>query len=297
MSVLAFTDIVRYYRHGCNVLDGVNFGVGAGEVVGLLGKNGAGKTTLIQIALGVLHAQRGSVAVFGIDPATDPLQVKQQIGYVAEDQILPEFLQVNEILTLHRGLFPSWDVELEKQLLERFHIRTGAKIKELSKGEARQVALLCAVAHRPKLLLLDEPAGGLDPAVRREFLETSIQLLLDAGSTILFSSHHMTDVERLAGRIIMLHGGKVLVDDSLDNLQERFSMVLFPLDGGMTEERARSLPGCIAVRRRNGSIHAILRMGKNEGLAATRQATGLHNIRSENIPLEEMFIELLEGQS
>ncbi len=296
MSVLSFERIVRYFRHGHNVLDGVDFEVDAGEVIGLLGRNGAGKTTLIQIALGVLHPQGGAASVFGINPATDPMAVKLQVGYVSEDQILPEFLEVNEVLALHRGLFPDWDVELEKDLLSRFNIRAGAKIKELSKGEARQVALLCAVAHRPKLLLLDEPAGGLDPAVRREFLETSIQLLNDAGTTILFSSHHMTDVERMAGRIVMLHSGKVLVDDALDNLQERFSMVLLPLDGGMTEERARSLPGCIAVRRRNGSIHAILRMSREEGLQAARKAIGVENIRCETIPLEEMFIELLGGQ-
>ena len=297
MSVLKFEGIVRYFRSGHNVLDGVGFKVQAGEVVGLLGRNGAGKTTLIQIALGVLRAQSGTVSVLGTDPVIDPMAVKRQVGYVSEDQILPEFLQVSEVLTLHRGLFPDWDAELEKKLLARFDIRTGARIKELSKGEARQIALLCAVAHRPKLLLLDEPAGGLDPAVRREFLETSIQLLNDAGTTILFSSHYMTDVERMAGRIVMLHSGKVLVDDALDNLQERFSMVLLPLENGMTDERARSLPGCVAVRRRNGSIHAILRMGREEGLQAARQATGMENIRCETIPLEEMFIELLGGQS
>ena len=296
MSVLAFENIVRYFRRGHNVLDGVGFEIGAGEVVGLLGKNGAGKTTLIQIALGVLHPQQGSASVFGLDPAVHPLEVKQQVGYVSEDQILPEFLKVREVLTLHRGLFPGWDPILEKEMLERFQIRTDARVKELSKGEARQVALLCAVVHRPKLLLLDEPAGGLDPAVRREFLETSIQLLNDAGTTILFSSHYMTDVERMAGRIIMLHSGKVLLDDALDDLQERFSMVLLPLENGMTEERARSLPGCVAVRRRNGSIHAILRMGREEGLQAVQQALGAEAVRCETIPLEEMFIELLGGQ-
>jgi ABC-2 type transport system ATP-binding protein len=297
MSVLSFEDIVRFYRYGHNVLDGVSFQVAAGEVVGLIGKNGAGKTTLLQIALGVLRPQHGTVSAFGIDPVSQPLEVKQKVGYVSEDQILPEFLLVKEVLTLHRGLFPDWDRDLEQELLSRFKIRLDAKIKELSKGEARQVALLCAVAHRPKLLLLDEPAGGLDPAIRREFLETSIQLLLESGSAILFSSHHMTDVERLAGRIVMLHSGKVLIDDGLDNLQEKFSLLLLPLDDRMTEERARSIPGCIATRRRNGSIHAILRYGREEGMEVARQATGLANIRCESIPLEEMFIELLGGRS
>src|SRR5258705_12536234 len=105
-----------------------------------------------------------------------------------------------ELIAFHRYLFPLWDSGLERQLLERFSLSTASRIKSLSKGQARQVALLCAVCHRPELLLLDEPAGGLDPAARREFLETSLQLLNREGTAILFSSHHMTDVERISGR-------------------------------------------------------------------------------------------------
>ena len=127
--------------------------------------------------------------------------MKQRIGYVSEDQILPPGSTVAELIDFHRYLFPRWDNGLEHELLDRFGLSTTAKIKRLSKGEARQVALLCAICHRPDLLLLDEPGGGLDPAARREFLEASIQLLNREGSAILFSSHHMSDVERLGGRV------------------------------------------------------------------------------------------------
>jgi ABC-2 type transport system ATP-binding protein len=201
MRVLEFNDVHRSYQRGSDVLRGISFSLEAGEVVGLLGKNGAGKTTLIRVAIGMIEAQKGSVRVLGLDPRQDALEVKRRVGYVSEDQVLPEFLSVGEVIRLHRGLFPTWDEGLERRLRERFALSAKSKIKSLSKGQARQVALLCAVAHRPELLLLDEPAGGLDPSARREFLETSIQLLNEAGTTILFSSHHMTDVERMAGRI------------------------------------------------------------------------------------------------
>ena len=192
MKVLEFKDIHRAYRRGVDVLHGLSFAVEPGQVVGLLGRNGAGKTTLMRIAMGMIEAQQGSVKLFGLDPRREPLEVKRRVGYVSEEQILPPFLSVGEVISLHRQLFPAWDDELAAQLSARFHLSPRAKVKTLSKGEARQVALLCAVSHQPELLLLDEPAGGLDPAARREFLETAIQLLNEAGTTILFSSLPIT---------------------------------------------------------------------------------------------------------
>ena len=188
MIAVDFRDIHRAYKRGVDVLDGITVSFEEGQVVGLVGKNGAGKTTLIRIAMGMIEPQGGVVRIFGLDPRDKPLDVKRRVGYVSEDQILPPFLTIGEVIDLHRGLFDSWDDQMECDLRERFELSRGTKIKNLSKGQARQVALLCAVAHRPELLLLDEPAGGLDPAARREFLETSIQYLNEEGSTILFSS-------------------------------------------------------------------------------------------------------------
>ncbi len=222
--IIEFNDIHRAYTRGVDVLHGVTFSIEPGEVVGLLGKNGAGKTTLVRIAMGMIEAQKGRVSLFGMDPRTRAVEVKKRVGYVSEDQILPEFMRVGDIIRLHKGLFPGWDEALERELTRKFNIPLGAKIKSLSKGQARQVALLCAVAHKPELLILDEPAGGLDPAARREFLETSIQLLNEAGTTILFSSHYMSDVERLAGRIVMIHEGEVLIDTDMDALREGHSL-------------------------------------------------------------------------
>jgi ABC-2 type transport system ATP-binding protein len=297
MRVIEFNDIHRAYRRDDEVLRGVSFSLEAGEVVGLLGRNGAGKTTLMRIAVGMLEAQSGSVRMFGLDPREDPLQVRQRIGFVSEDQVLPPFLTVSQVIDLHRGLFEKWDVDLVKRLGERFALPRDKRIKELSKGQARQVALLCAMAHRPELLLLDEPAGGLDPAARREFLETSIQYLNEAGATILFSSHYMGDVERMAGRIVMLHDGTVLLDNGLDQLQEEFSIVLVPRSPRVSRDALLRMNGCLGVRERSDALHAVFRLDAESSSAELKRRLGVDGARSRAVALEEMFVELMGGQS
>jgi ABC-2 type transport system ATP-binding protein len=297
MTILEFNDIYRAYRPGKAVLDGVTFTLDAGDVVSLLGRNGAGKTTLLHIAMGMLEPQRGSVRVFELDPRRDPIEVKRRVGFVSEEQILPPFLKVDEVIDLHRRLFPSWDDDLARRLSEQFQISPRARIKSLSKGQARQVALLCAVSHRPELLLLDEPAGGLDPLARREFLETAIQLLNEAGTTILFSSHYMSDVERLAGRIVMLHDHKVLVDNGLDQLREAFCVALVPHDPDITRERLLSVDGCMGVRHRADAMHAVFRLDAGTSQSLLEDELGIPGINCRPVALEEMFIELAGGAS
>jgi ABC-2 type transport system ATP-binding protein len=294
-SVLEFNNISRSYRKGVPVLDGVTFSVAPGEVVGLLGRNGAGKTTLIRIAMGMLFPHGGSVRVFGLSPADEPVAVKKRVGYVAEDQVLPARLTLAELIDFHRYLFARWDEALERQLLERFGLSTGSKIKQLSKGEARQVALLCAVCHRPELLILDEPAGGLDPAARREFLETSIQLLNREGTSILFSSHHMTDVERIGGRMVLLDKGKVRLDRELDGLREEVCMAMVPRTSGLDAATIERMRGCLGVRLVLDEWHAVFNGSPETVDRELRSVTGMNGIRCVSLPLEELFIELVGG--
>jgi len=296
MSALRFEDVHRAYRRGQDVLAGVSFAVEPGQVVGLIGENGAGKTTLIRIAMGMLVAQRGQVRVFGLDPRERPVEVKRRIGYVAEDQILPPYLTVGEVLALHRSLFPTWDDRSARVLAERFQVDPAVKVRTLSRGQARRVALLCAVAHRPELLLLDEPASGLDPAARREFLETSIELLNEAGTTILFSSHYMTDVERMADRIVMLHGGRVLIDEGLDELREGFALALVPRTPGVTREQLLALPGCVGVRERADALHAIFHLDPRRAEEQLARDLAGSGAQCRSIALEDMFVELVGGQ-
>lgn len=296
MKTLMFDNVRRAYERGKNVLEGVSFSVGPGEVVGLLGRNGAGKTTLIRIAMGMIEAQEGSVRVFGMEPQDQPVEVKRRLGYVSEEQILPPFLRVGDVIDLHRDLFPTWDSSVADRLSNNFGLPRSAKVGQLSKGEARQVALMCAVAHVPELLLLDEPAGGLDPVARREFLETSINVLNDTGTAILFSSHYMTDVERLAERVVLLHDRRVLIDSSLDDLREAHCVAIVPHAGGATAGQLQRTDKCLGARERSDGVHAVFNLAPAEACALIRREFGIGDARCLSVPLEEMFIELVGGQ-
>jgi ABC-2 type transport system ATP-binding protein len=236
------------------------------------------------------------VRVLGLDPWRQAVELKRQVGYVAEEQLLPVDLTVGQVFDLHRQLFPSWDPTLESRLRERFSIREGARIGQLSKGEARQVALLCAVAHRPKLLLLDEPAGGLDPAARRGILEAAIGLLSEAGSTVVFSSHHMADVERIAGRVVLLHEGGVLLDGDLDSIRESYSLAVVSLDS-LRDRPFPALAACVRARRTPSGWHAVFSLPPDEVETLLASQLGNGHAACQRIPLEELFVEMVEGHA
>jgi len=295
-GVLEFNNIVRSYKKNLPVLNGVTFSVNAGEVVGLLGRNGAGKTTLIRIAMGMLYPDGGSVQVFGLSPTAKPVEVKKRIGFVAEDQVLPGGSTIGELIAFHRRIFPSWDEQMEGRILDRFSLAYTSKIRRLSKGQARQVALLCAVCHRPELLILDEPAAGLDPAARREFLEVSIQLLNREGTTILFSSHYMNDVERIGGRVVLLDEGRVRLDSDLDRLREDFCVAMVPKASAPSAAALRAVPGCVGARLVFEDWHVVFQAAPDAAEAQLKKSLGTNGINCVRVPLEEMFVELVGGK-
>jgi len=294
--VLEFLNVSRSYKKGVPVLSGVSFSVQESEIAGLLGRNGAGKTTLIHIAMGLLSPDGGAVRVFGLSPTEDPVEVKRRIGFVSEDQVLPPGSSVAELIAFHRYLFPRWDQDLERQLLDRFSLPRGSKIGRLSKGQARQAALLCAVCHRPELLILDEPAGGLDPVARREFLETSIQLLNREGTAILFSSHQMTDVERIGGRVVLLDQGKVRLDRDLDRIREDICIAVVPRASSPDAAAVERVPGCLRVRAVFDDWHAVMEGTPETARRQLAESLGIDGIRCVRVPLEDLFIELVGGE-
>lgn len=296
MNVLELTNIHRSYERGVPVLQGVDLELKPGEVVGLLGANGAGKTTLIKIALGMLHPQKGSVRLFGMDPREEPVAIKKRLGYVSEDQVLPPYLHVRDVIAIHRSLFSDWDLQLEKDLCDRFSFSGKEKISKLSKGEVRRVAVLCAIAHRPELLLLDEPAGGFDPAARREFLETALQLLSEEGTAILFSSHNMGDVERIAGRVCFLHDGRKLLDTELDQLREETTLVILPAANGAMPGDLRSVEGCLGSRIVQDELRGVFRGRPDAVRERLTILPSAHSLRCETLSLEDFFVEVVEGR-
>jgi len=295
--IIHFDQVCFAYQRQKDVLADITFSLKEGEVAGLIGRNGAGKTTLIHIAMGMLHPNHGTVQILGADPVVKPVEVKQNIGFVSEDQILPVFLTISEVLALYQKIYDQWDAQMADQLLQQFELNPSAKIGALSKGQARQVALLCAIAHKPKLLLLDEPAGGLDPLSRREFLETSIQFLSDFGSTILFSSHYMQDIERLSERVILLHEGKIFFDHSLDELIEDFSLAVIPAASNQTVDSIKALDVCLGFRKRPSALHVVLQLPKEQARQLLKNKFNIHDAHCQSLSLDEMFIEVTGGQT
>jgi len=200
-------------------LDNLSLTIPRGTVLGLVGENGAGKTTLIKHVLGLLRAQSGTARVFGRDPAADPVGVLSRIGYLSENADLPGWMRVGELLRYSQGFYPCWDMEYARQLCGDFGLEPGSVIRTLSKGQRARVGLVAALAHRPDLLVLDEPSSGLDPIVRRDILSAIIRTIADEGRTVLFSSHLLSEVERVADQVAMLHGGRLLFCEALDEVK------------------------------------------------------------------------------
>ncbi len=191
-----------------------------GAVYGLVGANGAGKTTLIKHILGLLRAQGGSVRVFGLDPVAEPVAVLSRIGYLSEENDIPDWMRVDELIRYSRAFYPAWDDVYAEELRQAFALDLAAIIKNLSKGQKARVGLLIALAHRPELLVLDEPSSGLDPIVRRDILGAVIRTIAGEGRTVLFSSHLLGEVEQVADHVTMIDRGKIVLSASLDAIRE-----------------------------------------------------------------------------
>jgi ABC-2 type transport system ATP-binding protein len=218
-SVIDVSELTR--RFGTKTaLAAVSLSLPRGAVYGLVGANGAGKTTLIKHILGLLRAESGSVRVFGLDPVADPVAVLSRIGYLSEENDLPGWMRVDELIRYSRAFFPAWDEAYAEELRRAFALESSAKIRTLSKGQKARAGLLIALAHRPELLVLDEPSSGLDPIVRRDILGAVIRTIADEGRTVLFSSHLLEEVEQVADHVTMINHGKIVLSASLDAIRE-----------------------------------------------------------------------------
>lgn len=191
-----------------------------GEVLGLIGENGAGKTTLIKHLLGLLKPDAGTVRVFDLDPVAHPEQVLARVGYLAEEDALPGWMTVEELQRYSAGFYPTWNQEYAEKLRADFGLERKARLGKLSKGQRARAGLMAAMAFQPELLVLDEPSSGLDPIVRRDILGAVIRAVADEGRTVLFSSHLLTEIERIADRVAMIRGGEILFCDDLDAIRD-----------------------------------------------------------------------------
>ncbi len=228
-NVIVVENLVKYFDGRC-VLDGIDFSVPRGCIYGLLGRNGAGKTTIIRILLGLEPATRGSTYILDTESTSLTPNIRGRIGCVAEGHNLIQHYKVGRLIQLCKDLALKWNDEAFNHLIETFRLPTDRRIKDLSMGMRAQLNLSLAMAIDPELLILDDPTLGLDTVARRQFLELAIEVIQKQGRTILFSSHILSDVERIADRIGILAAGKLVVDCPLEALKERVKKlrVIFP---------------------------------------------------------------------
>lgn len=268
-------------------LDDLSLSVPRGGVFGLIGGNGAGKTTLIKHVLGLFKAQSGSVQVFGLDPVQNPVGTLGRIGYLSEDRDLPNWMRVSELMRYTQAFFPNWDERFAEELRAAFDLDANAKVKELSRGQRARAGLLVALAHRPELLILDEPSSGLDPVVRRDILGAIIRTIADEGRTVLFSSHLLDEVERVADRVAIIHQGRILLTATMDEIKDSHRRVTLRFTQSL--DRPPSLVGALKFEGQ-GSEWTYLCSGESDQLRRAAEAIGATVVGDAALTLDEIFV-------
>lgn len=224
MNVIETHQLTRRYGKA-EALHGLDLSVPAGSVFAFIGPNGAGKTTTIRMLMNLLEPTSGEACVLGVNSRKLTPRERQRIGYVSENQKLPEWMTVNQLLRYCEPLYPTWDRDLEKKLLRKFELPPERKLKHLSRGMMMKAALLSSLAYRPELLVLDEPFSGLDPLVRDEFIAGALEVSEQDEWTIFISSHDINEVEQLADWVGIVEAGRLSLSEPIEALLARFRKI------------------------------------------------------------------------
>jgi len=271
------------------VIDDLSFQVAPGDVIGVLGKNGAGKTTLLELMLGFTPPSGGGVQIFGHPSIALPGDVKVRVGFVPQQDELLEQLSVADQLRVIASFYPQWDSGLIQRLCNEWGVDPRARIRNMSVGERQKLSILLAFGHKPDLLVLDEPVASLDPIARRQFLEQLVDASAGGDRAIIFSSHIVSDIERLANRIWILKGGRLDWQGDLDSLKE--SIVRLHVRGDAGAIASLAVPGALSLRREGNFATAMVRDWTPERQRELEARASL-SIDVEALGLEEIFLEL-----
>src|SRR5947207_13073405 len=285
-SVVHVSELTRRFG-ATTALDSVSLSLPRGAVYGLVGANGAGKTTLIRHILGLLRAESGSVRVFGLDPVADPVAVLSRIGYLSEENDLPGWMRVDELIRYTRAFYPKWDDTYAEELRRTFALDPAAKIKDLSRGQRARAGLLIALAHRPEVLVLDGPSSGLDPIVRRDILGAVIRTVAEEGRTVLFSSHLLHEVERVADRVALIDRGRVVFSGALDHIKDTHHRLTLRFPEPRPQPPA--LAGALAWEGHGAEWVAVCN-GRLSELQEAAAACGAQVIGQRVPSLDEIFV-------
>jgi ABC-2 type transport system ATP-binding protein len=292
MSDAIVTERLTKHYGGRRVVDSLDLRVPQGSVYGLLGRNGAGKSTAIKMLMGMVRPDSGRAMLLGEDSATISDATRSRIAYLAEGHPLYGWMTIDEAVKFTRSFYPRWNDTLVDQILDHFELRRQQKFRRLSCGQRAQVSLALAVAPDPELLVLDDPTLGLDTVVRRDFLESLIQIIQRQGRTILFSSHILGDVERVADRIGIMVGGVLRVDCRTEVFRESVRRLVLEFAGYPPE--APNVPRLISSRQVGNSLELVL-AGYDDAQREVIEALQPLSIEVLDLNLEDAFIEYTRG--
>ncbi len=286
-AVIRFDRLTHWYGERA-ALQELSLDVPRGSVFALLGRNGAGKSTALRCLLGLQRPTRGRAEILGMDASDLPPEGRARIGFVAEGQRLVPWMRLATLRDFQRATLPGFDAQQFDVHLARLGLDPRARVRHLSRGQRAQVALAVALAPRPEVVILDDPALGLDPVVRREFLEVMIDLVQEDGRTVLFTSHVLADVERVADRVAILHEGVLRVNGAVDEVKERIVRVHAHFEGD--PPAACELHGLLRMRTRGRSV-ALAVCDGSDAAAAWAREHGAHTVDVERLTLEDLFID------
>jgi ABC-2 type transport system ATP-binding protein len=296
-DIVCATDLVKRFR-SVPVLDGLNLSIPEGSVFGLAGPNGAGKTTTIKILMNILRPSSGRAAVLGIDSRALCPEVLAKIGYVSENQELPEWMSVEYLLAYLKPFYPSWDDARARQLVRQFDLPLDRQLRHLSRGMRMKIALASSLAYRPPLLIMDEPFSGLDPLVREDLIDGLLESADE--TTILISSHDLGEIESFASHIGYLDRGRLQFSEEMTSLTARFREVEVVLDSPPLLPPGLPWP---AHWLRPETAPALVRFVETHfdterTTAEIRRLFGdVRNISAHPMPLRAIFVTLARAQS
>jgi ABC-2 type transport system ATP-binding protein len=273
------------------VLRDLSTEVRPGDVVGVIGKNGAGKTTLLETVLGFSPASGGSVRIFGEDPLSMSAATKARIGFVPQqDELLPT-LTGRRQLALNGSFYPRWDTVMLERLAGEWEVPLDRRTGELSGGEKQKLSTLMALGHHPELLVLDEPVASLDPLARRRFLQQLLEIASDATRAVIFSSHIVSDLERVANRIWILRDGILLWDGETDVLKQSVQRLHITATHALPADLR--IANVLSERRApNGSSATVTVRDASPALAGELTTRLDAHVESEGLGLEDIFLEI-----
>ena len=275
-------------------VDDLTLRIPAGHTFGLIGPNGAGKSTTIRMLMGMLRPHAGRIRVLGIDGVAEPSRMKKRVGYVPEVPRMYGWMRVGELIGFARAFYPTWNTDECARLLDLFALDPAKKVRHLSKGMAAKLSLLLALAHDPEVLILDEPTSGLDPLVREEFLDGVLGAVGRRRHTVLFSSHALEDVRRLADAVGLLYEGRLLIHRGVEELLASTRRI-----------RAVLRDGCLPRREPAGTVWQHVE--RREWLLTVSDFTpdllrtlctenDLEHVEAAGLNLEELFKDIVKGR-